>query len=67
ALDVQQRTPEHGARRHHAHSETGHGRIAPLLAAAKNGGITQELEDGQPLEKLRSQRLLDIASWGFEL
>ena len=29
--------------------------------------LMQKLEDGQPLEKLRSQRLLDIASWGFDL
>src|SRR5690606_19944353 len=41
AMDVQPRAPQHGTRRHHASDEVGHGRIAPLLATAKNGGITE--------------------------
>ncbi|WP_237716566.1 hypothetical protein, partial [Xanthomonas phaseoli] len=32
---------EYGARRHHACHEVGDGRLAPLLATAKSGGITQ--------------------------
>ncbi|MCD9029913.1 hypothetical protein LDO26_17110, partial [Luteimonas sp. BDR2-5] len=40
AMDLQPRAPEHGARRHHAHAEARIGRLAPLLAIAKNGGIT---------------------------
>ena len=39
AMDVQPRAPQHGARRHHASNETGDGRIAPLLAVAKSGGL----------------------------
>ena len=40
-MDIQPRTPEHGARRHHTHAEVGACRIAPLLTSSKNGGITQ--------------------------
>ncbi|WP_226343070.1 hypothetical protein, partial [Enterobacter hormaechei] len=40
AMDVQPRAPEYGARRHHASDEVGDGRLAPLLATAKSGGIT---------------------------
>ncbi|WP_152412647.1 AAA family ATPase, partial [Xanthomonas phaseoli] len=32
---------EYGARRHHACHEVGDGRLAPLLATAKSGGITE--------------------------
>src|SRR3546814_16263144 len=37
---LQSRAPEYGARRHHTNAETGPCRLAPLLATAKNGGIT---------------------------
>ncbi|MDH4910231.1 hypothetical protein MN091_22395, partial [Xanthomonas euvesicatoria] len=40
AMDVQPRAPEYGARRHHACHEVGDGRLAPLLATARSGGIT---------------------------
>ncbi|MFB0276622.1 hypothetical protein ABVD91_22110, partial [Xanthomonas euvesicatoria] len=40
AMDVQPRASEYGARRHHACHEVGDGRLAPLLATAKSGGIT---------------------------
>ncbi len=43
-MDLQPRATEHGARRHHSHAEVGLGRLAPLLAAAKNGGITEQLD-----------------------
>ncbi|QYF40863.1 hypothetical protein HZS92_02971 [Xanthomonas citri pv. citri] len=39
-MDVQPRAPEYGARRHHACHEVGDGRLAPLLATARSGGIT---------------------------
>src|SRR6185437_10907075 len=39
--DLQPRAPEHGARWHHPQAEVGLGRIAPLLATTKNGGITE--------------------------
>ncbi|MGD3414820.1 hypothetical protein QT425_22530, partial [Xanthomonas citri pv. citri] len=42
AMDVQPRAPEYGARRHHACHEVGDGRLAPLLATARSGGITIE-------------------------
>lgn len=41
AMDLQSRAPQHGARWLHPDAETGESRIAPLLASAKNGGITQ--------------------------
>ncbi|MEN9195993.1 hypothetical protein WH212_17330, partial [Xanthomonas perforans] len=41
AMDVQPRASEYGARRHHACHEVGDGRLAPLLATAKSGGITE--------------------------
>lgn len=41
AMDLQQRAPQHGARRHHAHAEVSACRLAPLLARAKNRGITE--------------------------
>ncbi|KKY03656.1 hypothetical protein PK69_23130, partial [Xanthomonas phaseoli pv. phaseoli] len=41
AMDVQPRASEYGARRHHACHEVGDGRLAPLLATAKSGGITK--------------------------
>ncbi|MGV7183327.1 HNH endonuclease [Xanthomonas axonopodis] len=40
-MDVQPRAPEYGARRHHACHEVGDGRLAPLLATARSGGITE--------------------------
>ncbi|MEQ2321317.1 hypothetical protein WGE86_21730, partial [Xanthomonas euvesicatoria pv. euvesicatoria] len=44
AMDVQPRASEYGARRHHACHEVGDGRLAPLLATAKSGGITHVLD-----------------------
>jgi len=41
-MDLQQRPPEYGAWRHHADAETCIGCLVPLLAAAKNGGITHD-------------------------
>jgi hypothetical protein len=40
ALDLQQRTAEHGNRWNHAKTETGNSRISLLLATAKSGMIT---------------------------
>ena len=40
AMDIQPRAPEYGTRRYHTEAETGIGRLVPLLAKAKNGGIT---------------------------
>ena len=40
-MDLQPRAPEHGAWRHHTDAETGDGRLTPLLASAKSGGITR--------------------------
>ena len=37
-MDLQPRAPEHGAWRHHAHAETGIGRLSPHLKSAKSGG-----------------------------
>jgi hypothetical protein len=34
------RTTQHGHRRHHPHAKASHGRIAPILRSAINGGIT---------------------------
>ncbi|MFA4591809.1 hypothetical protein P2B79_23040, partial [Xanthomonas perforans] len=51
AMDVQPRASEYGARRHHACHEVGDGRLAPLLATAKSGGITTGLE-GRELGQL---------------
>jgi hypothetical protein len=39
-MDLQSRTTEYGAGRHHAHAEIEARCLAPLLADAKNGGIT---------------------------
>jgi hypothetical protein len=42
ALDVQQRTSQHGTGWHHSDAEAGYGcLVPPLLAAAKNGRITE--------------------------
>lgn len=40
ALALQSRTPQYGLGRYHPKAAAGHGRIALLLAAPKNGGIT---------------------------
>ncbi|WP_328589768.1 hypothetical protein [Xanthomonas citri] len=47
-MDVQPRAPEYGARRHHACHEVGDGRLAPLLATARSGGITLRGLDEKP-------------------
>ena len=40
-MDLQSRTTEYGVGRHHAHAEIEARCLTPLLADAKNGGITR--------------------------
>ncbi|MHB1093635.1 hypothetical protein, partial [Thiobacillus sp.] len=44
ALDIQSRTSEHGTRRHYTHAEIDARKLTPLLAGAKNGGITTPVQ-----------------------
>ena len=41
-MDIQSRTAEYGVGRHHAHAEIEARCLTPLLADAKNGGITPQ-------------------------
>ena len=45
--DLQPRTPEHGARRHHIDATIG--RLAPLLVTAKKGGLPRRRQQKTPL------------------
>lgn len=45
-LALQSRAPQHGLGRHHPKAAAGHGRIALLLVAPKNGGITTGVGSG---------------------
>ena len=59
-MDLQPRAPEHGARWHHPHAEVGLGRIAPLLATTKNGGITDRRLDAYEADRNPGQPLEDV-------
>ncbi|WP_338326742.1 TrbC/VirB2 family protein [Xanthomonas citri] len=63
-MDVQPRASEYGARRHHACHEVGDGRLAPLLATAKSGGITGGTFGGITAF-LKSITQLLIYEWGY--
>ncbi|QWN31068.1 hypothetical protein DGM85_10100 [Xanthomonas phaseoli pv. phaseoli] len=57
-MDVQPRASEYGARRHHACHEVGDGRLAPLLATARSGGIT-----GAPVPELCREHGISSATF----
>src|SRR5690606_11109825 len=57
AMDLQSRTAEYGAGRHHAHAEIEARCLTPLLADAKNGGITNPLLVGAGSLKLPVERV----------